>query len=1297
MLKIAIGWQFFYSHVLINLSQDSKLIATFNPDDYHNYHKTVKLWDTSSGRPISKFRTNYNKITSVSFSPDRKIVAIDGNDNYSHYIQLWDVNSGKLIRKLTGEFSKVNSVIFSPDCKIIAAACDSNSIYFWDSASGTLIPTFEKLSVPINNICFSPNGKLIASTSNEILANKTHDNTIKLWDAASRELVRTLEGHSGKVNSIDLSSDGKIIASASDDNTVKLWNAKTGQLIQSLSGDSIWFHSIHSVSFSPDGKIIAAACHDNVKLWDSVSGRLIRSVDFSWFHFVNVVSFSPDGNKIATAKYDIINLWDIVSGNLIHAFIGHSDKVTSIIFSPDGKIILSASDDNTLKIWDTASGKLIKTFKKHSDRINSVAFSPDCKIIISTSNDETVKLWDTASGKLIRTLKSCAFGSVCFSPDSKVIALALGKYIILLDANLITLFSNNKIVSSNNNFNFASKIFFPNDTLVNVIDFIEGHYNKINCVRFSPNGNIIVTASGEEETFLYKYQDNTIKLWDATSGKLVQTLEGHSKSVNSASFSPDSKIIAAASDDYTIKLWDVASGKSIQILNEYIGKLKSVSFSPVDQIIACVSDNNTVKLWDVTSGQLIRTFSVDSIGYDLIYSVIFSPNGKILAAVCLDKVKLIDSASGKLLRILEGDSVRFYDVIPVSFAPNDNMIVTAKHNKISLWDSVSITPIKTFEGHSEKVNSVSFSLHGKIIASASDDSTVKLWDVITGKLLQTLNGHLGAVNSISFSSNGTIIVSGGSDQQIKFWEVRTGKNILTISCLDETEWIAWTPEGYNVCSVNASRYLSWSLINGETCSFEKYEKLFYRPDLIQLALSVNRPESSEIMIDNNTPPHLEFIDLPREVKQKRITFKLAYEGASGFRELTILLNGQPVKNYQAHFNVDSTKAIFSAKIQLVSNYPNNITAIAHDDKHLHTVEVREVFATIPDDENTELFSISLPFDFSKLEKIMIDGKSFPELKFEKKGNMIRFRGSRNLFELVSKGLIEFSVWLDGIKRQFYLWKGQKEILHWKKETFGENYALIIGISQYGTDLSSLFDIQKQAKELGSILEKNNFKVTYLIDSQKIVNKDSVENTWKSINRKMNSEKDQLFFYFGGHGIAKKNPTGDSTAYLILNDYNLNDLEGTCLSMDEIYKGKFMQQTNAKHILFTIDACVAGIGQPMKVYDSAFLKLFRDLNYIYNLKKEPGRTVITAGSGAQEVLDIKGKGGIFTSELINALKGDADFKEGNKDGILTIDELKIYLKKYVNSESILRNWPQEPNVFQYKKGEFVFYHYQRINE
>jgi WD40 repeat protein len=59
----------------------------------------------------------------------------------------------------------------------------------------------------------------------------------------------------------------------------------------------------------------------------------------------------------------------------------------------------------------------------------------------------------------------------------------------------------------------------------------------VNSVAFSPDGRLLASGSW----------DNTIRLWDAASGALLRTLEGHTNTVLSVAFSPDGRLLASAS------------------------------------------------------------------------------------------------------------------------------------------------------------------------------------------------------------------------------------------------------------------------------------------------------------------------------------------------------------------------------------------------------------------------------------------------------------------------------------------------------------------------------------------------------------------------------------------------------------------------------------------------------------------------------------------------------------------------------------------------------------------------------
>ncbi|RKZ75140.1 MAG: type IV secretion protein Rhs, partial [Candidatus Parabeggiatoa sp. nov. 1] len=75
-------------------------------------------------------------------------------------------------------------------------------------------------------------------------------------------------------------------------------------------------------------------------------------------------------------------------------------------------------------------------------------------------------------------------------------------------------------------------------------------------VAFSPDGKLLATAG----------KKGGIHLFNATTGKRLHTLIGHTSSISHIAFSPDGKMLATASYDKTARLWEVSSGKPLETL-----------------------------------------------------------------------------------------------------------------------------------------------------------------------------------------------------------------------------------------------------------------------------------------------------------------------------------------------------------------------------------------------------------------------------------------------------------------------------------------------------------------------------------------------------------------------------------------------------------------------------------------------------------------------------------------------------------------------------------------------------------
>ncbi|KZP27506.1 hypothetical protein FIBSPDRAFT_928039 [Athelia psychrophila] len=337
---ISVAWAHVYESALGFAPYESTL-RKFYPSQLSKL-KVIngpQIWDQ-----CSRFlEGHFGEVNSAKFSPDGRRILSSSQDGS---IRLWDAVSGAHLTTLQGHADGVNEATFSPDGNLIASVSHDQTVRLWDAVSGAHLKTLQRSPnnySPPWSVAFSPDGQRILYGP--------EDNVFKLWDPSSGKvlnLFRPAKGESSDMTCAAFSPDGIHIISGSNHGASQLWDALSGARLMKFPLTASY--CVNCVEFSPDGTSFATGdTHGNIKLQSSIDGA--RLMLFKENSTLTSVAFSPDGATIASCS-NTVRLWDVVSGAMLRTLTGHSGHLNEVSFSPNGHSIVFACDDNTVRIWN---------------------------------------------------------------------------------------------------------------------------------------------------------------------------------------------------------------------------------------------------------------------------------------------------------------------------------------------------------------------------------------------------------------------------------------------------------------------------------------------------------------------------------------------------------------------------------------------------------------------------------------------------------------------------------------------------------------------------------------------------------------------------------------------------------------------------------------------------------------------------------------------------------------------------------------------------------------------------------
>jgi WD40 repeat protein len=636
---------------------------------------------------------------------------------------------------------------------------------------------------------------------------------------ADPALVIDSGGNTRFIKSVIFTKDGNYLVSVGDDKVIRVWNLKTKKTERTVR-DQFGVCSncrIATMALSPDNTYLA------------VGGKFPGADEQSIY---------------------AIYIYNFQTGKRLQLLKGHKAKVLSLAFSADGKQLASGSaystdearktdSDGSVRIWKLAQQgwELAHRLSGHEDAVSSLDFSSDGQWLVSGSHDNDLLLWNLNTTPVTKRLLQRHFSEVygvAFSPD--------GRYIV--SGGL--------------------------DWKVNLWDAKGDFIRELG----EPNGGVTsLVFSGDKENLrvLVGLNNGTSTILSVPDGKLLSTFDKGDDTVRAVAFSQTDQNLVASGGGVNgqIWLWQADNPKSDKTI-ALVGRGQtfwSLGFAQDGSSIAFGTLHTSnepnkygplqqlINLKPARSVKAPQQVSARSANYEI------SLGGKVQRET--DYLLPIDKREGYQLKTVYGQTE------PRRIGPQKFINEPRRLNELEiLREGTKVATIKRDLATGRTHRCYTLTNDGRYIVSGGESGFLALYDTKSGRFLHEFVGHTNDVWSVAVSPDGRFVVSGSSDQTIKLWDINAEQYLLSFFVAADAEWVAWSPQGYYVSSLNGDNYFGWQveqIANEQPTVYNaaQFQKIFYRPELISEYLTTRdfktaveqtvRSEQNTFVGANSTP------------------------------------------------------------------------------------------------------------------------------------------------------------------------------------------------------------------------------------------------------------------------------------------------------------------------------------------------------------------------------------------------------------------------------------------------------------
>jgi RNA polymerase sigma factor (sigma-70 family) len=610
--------------------------------------------------------------------------------------------------------------------------------------------------------------------------------------------------------------DGKTVVSVGQNGGIDLWDARTGRLLREIDTGR-FSRGWGVVSLSGDGKRLAvsgvvapeanAGWRRAARVYDLASGEVLRAMEGEALDGINTVVLRPQGKLLFTLDgKGTLQALELATGAEVARQVFPGDSFAALAVSPDGSTLAVASGPNSRKLflWNWQSSVAPRPLDSGDHRGRHLAFSPDGKLMAECSDSQAdIRLFDVATGTVLRKLElpdTEPYRHLCvaFAPNGKLLAASgrtnhrtavhlwspvTGKFLERLDIN-------------EGQMSEGDLAFSPDSSLLvvgsRVWDFAAG--KELSANAEAPRGWVERIVTGARDLVVTAAGDNTVRIWDAASGKQLHRLV-HKGTVRGIALAPDTSRLVSISAEDGVFLWDVATGKQIYRLlgHGQMGSLaQAAEFTPDSRSFFTWSGSDmNLRKWDVRTGKAVLEHHIQPTGVALpseddgararerkllfIGGEALTADAKKLVFELNRRVFVFDTTTGKELSSFPSDASERR----IAPSPDGRFLLTsdyaadAKGQVITWWDLTTGKQQKKAMLTAEEPGPVAFSPDGKFVAAASGPpgACIHVLAAATGREVKKISGFRGIVRSLAFLPDGQRLVSGMEDSSALVWDL----------------------------------------------------------------------------------------------------------------------------------------------------------------------------------------------------------------------------------------------------------------------------------------------------------------------------------------------------------------------------------------------------------------------------------------------------------------------------------------------------------------------------------------------